>query len=451
MDLLPLTRVSRASWLVLAAGTALGLGAGLAAAALTAPSYTATADLYVAVESGANASDLIQGGTAAEQKVRSYVEIATSDRVLAPVVRDLGPDLTADELADRVRASTPTESVMLSVAVTTTDPAEAARLADAVAASLIEVVTDDLEATPADGAAALALHALGRADVPTEPSAPDPVVHAVGGALGGAALALGAVAAAAAVDTRGRTRDDLDEVDDGPVLGEISFDRRLDERGLVVHTEPHSPTAESYRQLRTNLQFLDFGATGRSLVVTSSVPGEGKSTTAANLAIALAESGARVALVDGDLRRPRIAAMTGVEGAVGLTDVLTGRLSLDDALQPWGTGSLVVLPAGTLPPNPTQLLSSPAMRAVLTTLTTSADIVIVDAPPLLPVTDATLLAKVTGGALLAVGGGRVSRHQLARARAALDGTGCRTLGTVLTMAPPNRAGSYEYRYERTPA
>jgi len=451
MDLQPLTRVSRASWLVLVAGAALGLGAGLGAAALTAPSYTATADLYVSVESGANASDLIQGGTAAEQKVRSYVEIATSDRVLAPVVDDLGLDITVRQLADRVRASTPTESVMLSIGVTTADPTEAARLADAVAASLIEVVTDDLEATPARGAAALTLHALGRADVPTRPSAPDHVVLAVGGALGGGALALGVVAAAAAADTRVRTRADLDEVDGGPVLGEISFDRRLDERGLVVHAEPHSPSAESYRQMRTNLQFLDFGAAGRSLVVTSSVPGEGKSTTAANLAIALAESGARVALVDGDLRRPRVGSMMGIEEAVGLTDVLTGRLPVDEALQPWGTGSLVVLPAGTLPPNPTQLLGSPAMRAVLTALTAAADIVIVDAPPLLPVTDATLLAKVTGGALLAVGGGRVTRRQLTRARAALDGTGCRTLGTVLTMAPPNRAGSYEYRYERTPA
>lgn len=246
------------------------------------------------------------------------------------------------------------------------------------------------------------------------------------------------------LDTRLRGLSDIAALTDVPVLGGIGYDPEAAKHPLIVHVDPRSPRAESFRALRTNLYFIDPDATGRSYVVSSAMPSEGKSTTTANLAIALAESGASVALVDGDLRRPRMAEIMGVEGGAGLTDLLIGRAELDDVLQPWGRGRLAVLPAGRIPPNPSELLGSAAMRAVLEGLTSTHDFVLVDAPPLLPVTDAAILSKMTTGALMVAAAASSKRNQLKQALEALDSIGSRTLGIVMTKLPVKGPNAYGY-------
>ncbi|MFW8745217.1 CpsD/CapB family tyrosine-protein kinase, partial [Mesorhizobium japonicum] len=218
-------------------------------------------------------------------------------------------------------------------------------------------------------------------------------------------------------------------------------------RPLIVHDDPNSARAEAFRSLRTNLQFLDVEGGPRSFVIASAIPEEGKTTTAANLAIAIAQSGARVAVVDADLRRPRLAGYLGLEGAVGLSDVLIGRVPLTDALQPWGNVPLMVLPAGTRPPNPSELLGSRAMELLLQVLEREFDTVLIDVPPLLPVTDGALLAKQTRGALLLVAAGRVRRDELAGAIRALENVDAHLSGLILTMLPvkgPDAYGRYGY-------
>ncbi len=138
-------------------------------------------------------------------------------------------------------------------------------------------------------------------------------------------------------------------------------------------------------------------------MISSSIPGEGKSTIAINLAVSLADAGARVILVDADLRRPSIAEYLGIEGGVGLTTVLIGRAEVEDVVQPLGTTSLDLLPAGQIPPNPSELLGSTAMADLLERLSASYDMVLLDSPPLLPVTDAVVLSNLAGGALVVVG------------------------------------------------
>jgi capsular exopolysaccharide synthesis family protein len=187
---------------------------------------------------------------------------------------------------------------------------------------------------------------------------------------------------------------------------------------------------------------LDSGP--RVFVVTSSVPGEGKSTTTANLAIALAETGARVAVVDGDLRRPAVAEYMGLEGAVGLTDVLIGRAELADVLQKWGRHDLYVLPAGRIPPNPSELLGSSAMAGLLAELGKTFNFVLIDAPPLLPVTDAAVLSKFTSGAIIIVAAGRTKRTELAVALRSFEHIESKVLGAVLTMLPTKGPDSYGY-------
>jgi non-specific protein-tyrosine kinase len=218
-----------------------------------------------------------------------------------------------------------------------------------------------------------------------------------------------------------------------------------------VQADPHSQRAEAFRQLRTNLQFVDIDNSPRSIVVTSSIPAEGKSTTCANLAISLAQAGLKVVLVEGDLRRPQISDYMGIESAVGLTSVLIGRVALEDAIQPWGgDGLLFMLPCGPIPPNPAELLGSHGMAELVKQLEASADIVLIDAPPLLPVTDAAVLAALTDGAILVVASGKTRRDQVKLAAASLSNVGARLLGVVLTMVS-GRSGdansySYEYRY-----
>jgi capsular exopolysaccharide synthesis family protein len=196
--------------------------------------------------------------------------------------------------------------------------------------------------------------------------------------------------------------------------------------------------------MRTNLQFLQLSDEGRSFVVTSSVAAEGKSTTSANLALTIAATGKRVILVEADLRRPKLSEYLGVVGTVGLTNVLIGLASLDDVLQPWGDGALSVLPAGRIPPNPSELLGSPAMRDLLRVLEKSYDMVILDAPPLLPVTDAAILAGIASGAIIVVASGRTRREQLSRSVEILDGVGARTLGIVMNFLPVKGPDAYTY-------
>jgi capsular exopolysaccharide synthesis family protein len=187
----------------------------------------------------------------------------------------------------------------------------------------------------------------------------------------------------------------------------------------------------------------------RAFVVTSSIPGEGKSTTTANLALALAETGARVVLVDADLRLPRLAEYMGLEGAVGLTDVLIGRAALADVLQRWGNKDLFVLPAGQVPPNPSELLGSEAMVSLLQALNEQVDYVLLDSPPLLPVTDAAVLSSLTAGAIVVSAAGKVKKTEVAGAIRNLNQTNSKVIGIVLTMLPskgPDAYGGTEYSY-----
>jgi capsular exopolysaccharide synthesis family protein len=185
---------------------------------------------------------------------------------------------------------------------------------------------------------------------------------------------------------------------------------------------------------------------GHSFVITSSLPAEGKSTTALNLALALADAGKSVALLDTDLRKPKVAEYLGIEGGAGLTDVLIGRAKVEDVMHAWGDRSMYVMPAGRIPPNPSELLGSQQMQTLLADLERAFDIVICDAPPLLPVTDAAILAKQTSGAIVIVSTGRTTTHQLHAAIEALGTVGARVAGLVMTMTPTKGPDSYGYGY-----
>ena len=206
-----------------------------------------------------------------------------------------------------------------------------------------------------------------------------------------------------ALDTKVRGESDLRHITDASILGGVAYDADATKKTLLTQVPQQSPRAESFRQIRTNLQFAHVSHNSKTVLVTSSVPGEGKSTTAINMAIAMAQAGQRVAIIDADLRRPMVGEYLGLDRTAGLTTVLVGEATLEDLIQPWGDDELYVLTSGNIPPNPSELLGSEAMKTMIATLERDFDAVVIDAPPLLPVTDATVLAQRVGGVVLVVG------------------------------------------------
>ncbi|MBC8448015.1 MAG: CpsD/CapB family tyrosine-protein kinase [Chloroflexi bacterium] len=207
---------------------------------------------------------------------------------------------------------------------------------------------------------------------------------------------------------------------------------------LITITDPRSAVAEAYRRLRTNLEFASLDEPLRTLLVTSAGPDAEKSTMLANLAVSIAQAGRRVILVDSDLRQPRLHDVFGLDNQEGLTTAV-GQASGDVPLQQSGVNGLRVLTAGPLPDVPVDLIASPAMETLIATLSEQADIVLFNAPPVVTVTDAAVLASKVDGVLLLVNAGCTRREYAQRAKAMLERVHARLLGAVLTNAPHDAA------------
>jgi non-specific protein-tyrosine kinase len=449
VDLHDFVRVLRRRWRVAGLFVLLGVLVAGAATALATPVYEAPTQVFVSLREGGSStgSTAYQGNLFSQERVKSYARIADSPAVTGPVIERLGLTATPEQLAGKITAGAPPDTVLVDITVSATSPERARRLAAAVAAQFATVV-GDLE-RPAPGAATpVTVTVVRPATLPTEPVSPRVGVNLGLGLLIGLAFGIGVAVLREALDTTVKTVADLQALTGNSPLGVIGYDALAQTAPLVSQLGSRAGRGEAFRTLRTNLRYVDVDSPPRVVVVTSSVAAEGKSTTACNLAIALAGVGTSVVLVEGDLRRPRIADYMGLEGAVGLTDVLIGRARLDDVLQPWGNTRLSVLASGALPPNPSELLSSAQMTELIGALRERAEMIVVDAPPLLPVTDAAVVARECDGAILVVRHGRTTREEVTRSLDALDSVGARVLGSVFSMVPTSGPGSYGYGYHQ---
>ncbi|MEW9872756.1 polysaccharide biosynthesis tyrosine autokinase [Arthrobacter sp. HS15c] len=452
MDLHDYVRVLRRNWMLISACVLVGLSSGAGASVLVQPTYTAETQLFVAIQGSGSVSELQQGNTFSQARVQSYVKTVRTPVVLQPAIESLGLDTSATQLAERVSATADLNTVLINIAVVDTSAVQAAATAKAIAASLIQAV-DKLEKPEAGGTSPVRLSIVTPAEAPESPSAPNSKVNLVLGLLGGLVVGVAFAVVRSLVDTRIKGEVDVKALTNAPILGGISFDGDAATRPLLTQAPHQSPRAESFRQIRTNLQFANMSGRAKSVLVTSSVPGEGKSTTATNLAIALAQAGNSVCLIDADLRRPMVHEYLGLDRSAGLTTVLVGSATIDDLLQPWGEDQLYVLVSGQIPPNPSEMLGSEEMKNLIQGLEQVFDTIIIDAPPLLPVTDAAVLSQHVGGVVLVVGTQQTKSQELLKSLSSLDMVESNILGVVLNRLPARGPDAYAqsyYSYESHP-
>jgi capsular exopolysaccharide synthesis family protein len=444
VDLREYLRVFGKQWWLILSIAVLGLAGGGLIALTSTREYTAGAQIFVATATGDDLGQLAQGNTFTQARVQSYISIADSPGVTEYVVDRLGLPMTPRQLADRITASAPPNKVLIDIQVSGSTAAEAARLANAVA-TRFTVVVQELERT-GNRPSPVKLSVTKAATPPDGPSSPRTGLDLTLGTLAGLLVGLGAAAARHALNTSLASPDDLAEIAKAPVLAVVAYDKKATREPVCFRDEPHGARAEAFRQLRTNLQFVNVDNRPRVIAVTSSLPGEGKTSTALNLAAALAEAGNAVMLVEADLRRPTLAQALGLIRDVGLTTVLIGQATLEEVIQTAGD-NLSVITSGPIPPNPSELLASGQTQSVLKELGQQADYTIIDSAPLLPVADGAEVAALADATLLVARWGRTSRHQIAQAVDTLAKVHQHPVGTVLNMAKARGPDSYLYTRE----
>ncbi len=433
----------RRRWWVLLLGP---LVAGISAFAISesmTPTYQATSTLLV---NQMQAPGVVQYNDilTSERLTNTYAELVTRQPVLQDVSTRLGLP-TAASLSGKISVSTVRNTQLLRVTVRDQDPRLAANIANTVAQAFIDDNTAELGRP---GTVSIAEEA----GVPGSPVSPNVILNTILGAVLGLMVAGAVIAVQEYLDDTVKTSADVEAIPGAFALGSVSrFPRKKSDArsrpGLGSITAADS--AESYRQLRTNIHFARLASELKTILVTSPNPQEGKSTSVANLAVVLAQAGQRVIAVDTDLRRPTLHSVFRVPNSYGLTGLL-----LNDAEEPGvalintGIQNLQVLPSGPLPPNPSELLTSPMMERMMDALRGKADYILFDSPPILAVTDASILAARTDGAILVVERGRTRTEALRRAHQTLLRANARVLGVVINKTKRGSTGYGYYGYYR---
>lgn len=424
--------------------------------ALTQPKmYQSTASGLVLVVGSEDLGSALVGDNLSKSKATAYSSIAKSRTVASEVKRTLDVPVSESTLLQRVSVSVPTGTAEIRIAAVAPSPDEAQRLAEVWMESLARQVRDieltgvtDSEASPS-----VRIETLGLPTLPTSPYSPNVQLAVLIGAVLGIALGAAYAILRQHLDRRIRSTTIVEGMGCS-VVGTIPQDERLKKGRAVVSgptlelaNDKHGHAfAEALRELRINLSYVDVDNPPGSIVVTSSVAAEGKSSVAANLAAAIAATGKRTVLIDADLRRSVQSIIFDLPGGAGLSDVLAGTAYVEDVLMPYGPiPELEILAAGRMPPNPAELLGTQAMVRLIDTLVAD-HVVIIDAPPLLPVTDALVLSTLADGMLVTVRAGKTTVDEFGKSLENLRRVGARVLGVILNQVPTKGIGSAQYGY-----
>jgi len=438
----------RSGWWLCAMGLIIGGLVALGASLLVTPKYTAQTQLFVSTDDGSTTSAAVQGSQFSQERVGSYAQILSGEALAARVVNDLHLPMSPGELVNEIQVTTVPQTVLLDVSVTDASPQRAQQIAQSIDVQFPQMVSE-LEQT-SSGTSPVKIAVVEGPQLPGVPTSPQTIRNVVLGAFVG--LVLGVIVAIARVrmDRSVKGLEEAAELGEAPVIGVILRHPGMESRRTVDRSRL-ARVPEDYRQLRANLQFLNVDEPPKVIMISSAMPSEGKTTVVVNLALALAEAGRKVTVVEADLRRPRLTRYLGMVGGVGLTNILSGSADPAEVTQYYGDDGLAVIAAGPTPPNPSELLASGTMAELLEKLRASNDYVLVDSPPILPLSDSLGLAVVVDGVLLTVRYGNTRTDQLEQAAATLERVGANTLGVILNIVPPKAdiaaAIGHGYGYE----
>jgi capsular exopolysaccharide synthesis family protein len=450
METRPRRPLRLGQWLQIVAAGILGMLVAAMLASLQTPVYQSDAKFFVTTAADNDpAVSAAQAGDFVQQRVKSYPSVVDSQQVMQAVIKKLDLNTTPTDLAKKVTATVPADTVVLQVTVSDKTAAGAQSIAKGFA-SVLPSYLEQLEGANAKGTP-VTVTAIQAPTLPSSPTSPNTLLDLALGLVVGLAIGSGWVLWRASRDTRIRSAADAELAVGAQVIGEIpgGSDLRPAAPGAPLGAGWDSPRSEAYRRLRTSLQFKADGDRAGVVVVASAAPGEGRTTTAANLATAMALAGKRVILIDGDLREPRLSESFGYDGETGLTDVLRGRSRLESEVRLWQADlNLGILPAGATVDNPSELLSSQTLVSVLDTCRRSADVVLIDTPPLLNVTDGSVIAGLSDGALLVVSHGETTSELAAAAAAQLREADTDLHGVIINHVPGALASRFRFRDRR---
>lgn len=443
MTILDFVRITRINLKTLVLSVILGMAVAYAYTLFQPTLYQATSTATIHTGSATSLSESMSQINFVQSKAATYTYIAGSENVVDQIVKDSEDQLARYQVSGSVSAEIVAGTPVLRLHATSGSPQVAQKIANLAPEALNKVVKFQ-ETNGKPDRAFLEIRQATKAGLPSSPISPNRFLNLGIGAFAGLLLGYIIVVLRKQLDSRVRHVEDIEKITGAGVLGVIPKVKELSDskRGGIGKL---GGAAESMRMLRTNLRYLVVDQPPRSLVITSSSQGEGKSTVAANLARVLASAGQRVMMIDTDLRRPVLARTFGIDGSVGLTDVLAGRATLSDAVQQGDHPLLSILPAGRVPPNPSELLGSRRMQQVIHALSKEY-FVLLDAPPLLPVTDAGLLSVATDGAVVVYEVGVTRKEEVQLCTKILEQVGGKYLGSVLNMAPRKQLGTVIYGY-----
>lgn len=459
--------VRRNAW-ILALFTVLGVAGAWGVSMLMPTKYTSTASVFVSVDSDGSISDAYQSTQFAEQRMQSYAQLVSGDVLAEQVIKDLNLDMTPRDLTKELEATVVQDTVVMEISATDTDAAQAQRIAsDAVKvlsnqAEQLEARTDNNDnkgnsksrsSSNQQSTTAPRISLINSPEKATQPSSPKMAMNLILGGVLGFLVACILVALRFFLDRSVRSSEELVRRTGLPKLGRVPVIPEAQRTKPLDFNDDRVRSAEAFRELRVNLRFVNVDNPPRVISVTSARIADGKSMTSLNLAGALAADGDTVCLVDADMRRSKMTTYFGgaIHSSVGLSTALAGDADVADVLQETEITGLDVLAAGVTPPNPGELLGSQAFRHILDELRERYDWVIVDTPPILPVTDGALVATTVDAVIVAVRYGKRNYDDVTRTLASLRAVHAPIIGTVLTGVPQKSdegryVGSYS-RYE----
>ena len=408
--------------------------AGVSAYTFLAPAkYTATAQTmatYNASDGGESIAQQSTGGSYISNQITSYPTLATTSKVLT--------------------VTNPTNTAFVNIAVVDGDPKQAADIANSVAESLKNVIESDLYS---GDKSPVKLSIVQKAQVPTSKSSPKTALYLAVGVVLGIIIGVFAALIKDLLNTKVEETSDVRSIVRASSLGSVPMDASLDNKRPVLVSQPNGAIAEEFRRIHTNIDFLQTDRTegvGQLLVITSAQPSEGKTTMAINTAVALAEDGAKVLLIDADLRHPSVAHHLGIEGAAGLAHVLSGQMGPKDVVQSYWKPNLHILPGGKRPANAGVLLGSETMKLMVEQALTQYDYVIIDTAPLTVSNDGAVFGRWAKGLLLVVSRNVCEKKSLQEAADTLATAQVPVLGFIFNRADPKKVNShsnYYYYYE----